>query len=191
TTAYSTKFFDTIPLGSTYIANTFVVNGVTKPSSTFTPPSGYLLGTIAAGARNTITFQVSAVSVPSDNLIRNTSGINYVYRLTTSLTLPINGYSNEVNTSLNFVDLSGIKKSVDKSYATINSTIAYTIVIPNNGNTTAYDCTFLDTLPNGVTYENNTLTVNGNPVSGSPSNISLGNIPAGGVVTISYVVLIN
>ncbi|MGL5149898.1 MAG: hypothetical protein ACRC7N_04890 [Clostridium sp.] len=191
TTAYSTKFFDTIPLGSIYIPNTFVVNGVTKPSSTFTPPSGYLLGTIAAGARNTITFQVSAVSVPSNNLINNISGINYVYRFTTSLTLPINGYSNEVNTSLNFVDLSGINKSVNKSYTSINSTITYTIVIPNNGNTTAYDCIFIDTLPNGVTYENNTLTVNGNRVSGSPSNISLGDIPAGGVVTISYVVLIN
>ena len=52
-----TTFRDPIPAGTSFVAGSVTVNGVSQPG--FLPDPGFPMGTIAAGAVVTVTFQVT------------------------------------------------------------------------------------------------------------------------------------
>jgi uncharacterized repeat protein (TIGR01451 family) len=52
---------DPIPAGSQFVTGSITVDGTPRPSGS--PASGIAIGTIAAGASSTITFQVQVVAL--------------------------------------------------------------------------------------------------------------------------------
>ncbi|MNP48902.1 hypothetical protein D3C76_1430520 [compost metagenome] len=52
---------DPIPAGSQFVTGSITVDGAPRPSGS--PASGIAIGTIAAGASSTITFQVQVVAL--------------------------------------------------------------------------------------------------------------------------------
>lgn len=94
---------------------------------------------------------------------------------------------------LALINLLTITKSVAPLVACPGSILTYTIVIHNIGSVIdAENVIFTDPIPAGTTFIPNSVTVNGTPTAGNPSaGISLGNIPPGGTVTVTFQVQVN
>ena len=82
-------------------------------------------------------------------------------------------------------------KQVDKSFSRIGDTLTYTVALTNNGNSSAQNVIFTDTVPSGTTFIANTFSINGVPQSEDPSNgVNIGIITAGTTVTVSFQVTV-
>ncbi|MGL6105998.1 hypothetical protein, partial [Romboutsia sp.] len=175
---------DTIPTGTTFIPNSLTINSVPN-SGNPSPPSGVNIGTIPSTTGvTTVTFKVLVNStIPSPNPIQNIATIN------SEGGTPSN--TNTVNTQINSAILSSTKL-VDKSFATINDILTYTIPLLNTGNVPLSSVIFVDTIPTGTSFIPGSLTINGvstiaNP---SPPGVNLGTIPAISTTTIGFKVLV-
>ncbi len=189
TTATSVTFIDTIPNDTTFVSNSVTVNGVTISGVTPDPP-GFTIGTIPSGTTVTVTFNVTVNTIPTPNPIPNTSTGDYSFTIDPSVPNGGSGNlnSNTVNTQINNASLGNIEKLVDKTFATCKDVLNYTILLPNNGNTTAFNVILKDTLPNGTTFVTNSVTVNG--VTQTGANPSLGvtipSIAPGATATLTF-----
>ena len=87
--------------------------------------------------------------------------------------------SNTVQTTVNQATIS-MQKSVDLQTATLNDVLTYTVNVTNNGNVTASNVIFVDSIPAGTTFVANSVTVNGvaRPGANPASSINLGSINA-------------
>ncbi|MGL4850427.1 MAG: DUF7507 domain-containing protein [Clostridium sp.] len=95
--------------------------------------------------------------------------------------------SNLVITKLNNADLT-ITKQVDKKGADLQDVLLYTLVVKNLGNTNANEVVIKDTIPNGTEFIKNSVTVDNIPQPGVDPQVGIpvSNIPADGVVTITF-----
>lgn len=194
TTGTNVTFIDTIPTGTTFVANSIQVLGNTIPG-TIAPPSGLNIGALPNGFFTTLSFKVTVVSIPSSNSISNFCDVTYGY--TVDPITPINatgrGTSNllEIFTSNLRANLVGITKWANKKFATINDLITYVITIPNSGNTTAINVVIVDTVPSGTSYVAGSLFVNGSASGDLPSAINIGTIGPGSLSTLEFKVKVN
>lgn len=139
---------DTPPNATTFVPNSIVVNGISKPGAVLYP-TGYDIGTIPIGSTSTITFNVTISSMPNPNTITNSAYSTYTYILPGS-TGTASTNTNTVSTTVFKADLSGITKIVNKAFATCGDILTYTIIIPNSGVLTAQNVIFKDTIPNDI-----------------------------------------
>lgn len=138
--AQNVIFTDTVPSGTTFIANTFSINGVLKVRH---PSNGVNIGIITAGTTVTVSFQVTVTSLPTENPIVNFSSTSY------QLVSPPDSetsISNPVSTQIKEAILS-MTKNESVSFADIGQTAFYTTSITNIGNTDATNIVFTDALP--------------------------------------------
>ncbi|MEG2810939.1 MAG: DUF3794 domain-containing protein [Clostridium sp.] len=190
--AENVTLIDSIPSGTTFVPGSVTVGGVPQPGED--PSVGVNVGTIAPGASVVVTFKVLVGNTfPVPNPFLNSGFAQYEYRVdpaggTTSATSPD---SNVVETTVSNASLD-IVKSVDKSYAKPGDEIEYTISVTNTGNTTALGVVLTDIVPSGTTFAPGSVTINAVATPGADPNvgINLGNIPAGGTVTVTFKVLI-
>ncbi|MGL4849547.1 MAG: hypothetical protein ACRC28_11620, partial [Clostridium sp.] len=179
TLASDAILFDTLPSGLTFIPNSIKVNNL--PISGDIIPPGITLTSIAINEVRTVTFNASINS--STTVFTNTG---YIYSTIPDLT---NVESNIVTTTLVNPSVSSIK-FVDKTFATLNDTITYTIAINNTGNVDFKNVFFLDTINLGATFIPNSVQVNSIPVSSvsvvPPGFLALASLPAGTTSTISF-----
>lgn len=169
--ATNVMFFDNIPDGSAFVANSITVNGVPQPGTD--PVAGVPLGTLLAGASTTVTFQVTVNSGPSPARLLNQAKIGY-----SAPTVPdgpiINTSvpSNAVEVPI-FQPVIGIVKSADTSNASLGDIVTYTLLVSNTGNIGATN-TIFDNIPDGSVFVPGSVIVNGvvqpaaNPLSGIP-----------------------
>lgn len=184
-----------IPKYATYIGNSFTINGVTQSGITPAPPQGGLIGDIAPGESTTINFQVLINAIPDPNVILN-SGIikfNYVKDLSNPITLSGSIITNQVQTFINNADID-ISAFSDKASAKIGDTITYTFLLKNSGNTIANNLFFVDSIPEGTKFLENSLYYNGinqlgiNPSPGS--GVLLAPLSPNGFAEISFKVTV-
>lgn len=83
-------------------------------------------------------------------------------------------------------------KSVDKDFADVGDTLTYTLPITNDGEVVANDVFLIDTIPNGVSFVSDSITIDGIPISGQmPQNgIDLDDISPGETVTVTFQVIV-
>ncbi|MGL6108170.1 beta strand repeat-containing protein, partial [Romboutsia sp.] len=190
-------FFDTIPNATTFINNSFVLNGVTLPGENPDQPLGASIGTIPIGGIATISFKVIVNTIPSPNSIPNTASLigNYIVNPITGTTISAGGNTNTVFSKVYFADLSNVIKGVDKAFSDVPTTLTYTITIVNSGNTTADNVVFVDTIPTGTFFVLNSVFVNGVQKGGAnpspPSGFTIGTIPAASTFTVTFEVYVN
>lgn len=192
TTATNLVILDTIPDGTTFVPDSISIMG-TPVAGTVAPPGGFTFGNLPANSYTTLSFQVTVNSIPANNKIINQGLITYNYTVDPLIPTTKNGglLSNFVETTGVSADLSGIRKRVNKTYATTKDILIYTITVPNSGNTTAFNVVIVDTIPSGTTYVANSLTINGIPSANLPSSINVGTISAGAIATIQFSVQVN
>lgn len=187
-------FTDTLPNGTSFVSSSIKVNG-TPQSGSVEPPSGFNLGTIPAGQTVTLTFEALVVTIPSPNPIVNSGKIAYTYRANPAS--PNEKSAEQLTTDRSSVTVStasfsNITKEVDKAYAGCGETLAYTLNIPNSGNTTALNVIFRDTIPSGTSFVNNSVTLNGitQPGANPATGITLPDIGPGQRVVLTFSVVV-
>ncbi|MED4447153.1 cell surface protein [Bacillus cereus] len=185
--AQNVIFTDTVPSVTTFIANTFSINGV--PQSGADPSNGVNIGTITAGTTVTVSFQVTVTSLPNQNPIVNFSSTSYQLVSPPDAETSI---SNPVSTQINEAILS-MTKNESVSFADIGQTAFYTTSITNVGNTDATNIVFTDTLPSGLTFVPNTLTVDGvlQPNADPNTGVLLATLPPNEIYSIVFQVTVN
>ncbi|PEQ08676.1 DUF7507 domain-containing protein [Bacillus toyonensis] len=186
TNATNITFTDLIPDGTTFIPNSVTINGSTHIG--LDPNTGITIGSIAPNSSISIAFQVTATSTPVQNPIANSATASYTFIADPNA--PIVSRNVTSNTTFTTINTATIlsSKQVDKAFSHIGDTLTYTVALTNNGNSSAQNVIFTDTMPSGTTFIANTFSINGVPQSGAnPTNgVNIGPITAGATVNVSF-----
>ncbi|QWG32853.1 DUF11 domain-containing protein [Bacillus mycoides] len=186
TNATNITFTDLIPDGTTFITDSVTIDGITQIG--LNPNTGITIGAIAPNNSISIAFQVTATSTPVQNPIANSASASYTFIADPNAPIVSRTViSNTVFTTINTATILS-SKQVDKSFSRIGDTLTYTVTLTNNGNSSAQNVIFTDTMPSGTTFITNTFSINGIPQSGAnPTNgVNIGPITAGTTVTVSF-----
>ncbi|MDK7438183.1 cell surface protein, partial [Bacillus paranthracis] len=186
TNATNITFTDLIPDGTTFITDSVTIDGITQIG--LNPNTGITIGLIAPNSSISIAFQVTATSTPAQNPIANSATASYTFIADPNAPIVSRTVtSNTVFTTINTATILSLKQ-VDKSFSRIGDTLTYTVALTNNGNSSAQNVIFTDTVPSGTTFIANTFSINGVPQSGAnPVNgVNIGPITAGATVNVSF-----
>ncbi|RAN88570.1 cell surface protein [Bacillus sp. SRB_28] len=186
TNATNITFTDLIPDGTTFVSDSVTINGITQLG--LNPNTGITIGSIAPNSSIAIAFQVTATSTPVQNPIANSASASYTFIADPNAPIVSrNVTSNTVFTTINTATILSLKQ-VDKSFSRVGDTLTYTVTLTNNGNSSAQNVIFSDTMPSGTTFIANSFSINGVSQSGAdPSNgVNIGPITAGSTVTVSF-----
>ncbi|MDX5835037.1 cell surface protein, partial [Bacillus cereus group sp. BfR-BA-01748] len=186
TNATNITFTDLIPDGTTFITDSVTIDGITQIG--LNPNTGITIGLIAPNSSISIAFQVTATSTPAQNPIANFATASYTFIADPNAPIVSRTVtSNTVFTTINTATILSLKQ-VDKSFSRIGDTLTYTVALTNNGNSSAQNVIFTDTVPSGTTFIANTFSINGVPQSGAnPVNgVNIGPITAGATVNVSF-----
>ncbi|MEC1980268.1 cell surface protein [Bacillus cereus] len=190
TNATDIPFIDLIPDGTTFITDSVTIDDITQIG--LNPNTGITIGSIAPNSSISIAFQVTVTSTPAQNPIANSATASYTFIADPNAPIVSRTVtSNTVFTTINTATILSLKQ-VDKSFSRIGDTLTYTVALTNNGNSSAQNVIFTDTVPSGTTFIANTFSINGVPQSGAdPSNcVNIGTITAGTTVTVSFQVTV-
>ncbi|MGH0593735.1 DUF7507 domain-containing protein, partial [Bacillus pretiosus] len=190
TNATNITFTDLIPDGTTFITDSVTIDGITQIG--LNPNTGITIGLIAPNSSISIAFQVTATSTPAQNPIANSATASYTFIADPNAPIVSRTVtSNTVFTTINTATILSLKQ-VDKSFSRIGDTLTYTVALTNNGNSSAQNVIFTDTVPSGTAFIADTFSINGILQSGAnPVNdVNIGTITAGTTVTISFQVTV-
>ena len=185
-TVNNISFFDEIPIGTTFVANSVIVNGINKPD--YNPIKGFNITPLNVGQVMTISFNVKVTSVPAPNTITNNGFAIYSYIINPDMpAVSKTSTSNNVTTVIN-KGMATLTKVVDKNYATINDVVTYNITAHNTGTVLLNNIQFKDLLPTGATFVTDSVTIDNNSYVGYDPNIGfpLPNILPDGASIVSF-----
>ncbi|MCD3216745.1 DUF11 domain-containing protein, partial [Clostridium botulinum C] len=196
---------DTLPVELSYEPGTLTIDSGSNPGD---PTKGISLGPINAGQTVKVMFSAIVNNAPTSNSkYVNSAKIDYSFDVSNN-TIPPNTINTitKADTTTNTIYPASIlvtpninttvnNKTTNNPNNIVNlhDTISYTITIENTDNSlTLTDITLKDTLPNGLLFSPNTVSVNNSPEpSYNPTNISIPNIPPGDTATISFEATVN
>ena len=170
-----------------------VYNGdasATTGSVSFSNPNLAWTGDVAVGATATITYSVTVRSPdPGNHVLSNT-----VTSTTAGSNCPSGSTDGRCTATVSVSDLT-ILKTPDVSTTTPGSTVHYTILVTNAGQTAYTSATFTDPLGgvlDDATYNNNVTVSSGGGTAGyaSPNLTWTGNLAIGASATITYSVTV-
>ena len=155
-----TSVSDTLPSGFTFSSTTSVTAG--GAPITFTE----------GGTAEVPTWSNFSASVPAGGTL------DISFTATISASQPVGTYQNQVNLDYGTGTAStgnsapvtvgdaslAINKTVDKAVANPGDTLIYSLTVTNPSSQDSNNVVFTDSLPEGITYSPNTLTLNGNPL---------------------------
>lgn len=172
---------DTVPMGVSFVDNSLIIDGINQAGNLNDP--GIIIDTIAPATTINVMFDVLIPDgIPNPNPILNSAYIN-----AENVQVPTN--SNTVSTLVNSA-ISSIVKSSDKNFTTIGDIITFTFDISNDGSVTANNVVFLDTIPVGTDFIEDSLTDDSITINGAnpspPSGYSIGIIPPNTIKTITF-----
>jgi uncharacterized repeat protein (TIGR01451 family) len=176
---------DNIPAGTSFVANSFKVNGVTVPGAN--PVTGVNIGTVAAGGTSTVTFDVLINSLPSPPQLVNTANSTYTFQPPDGRTISGTAGSNTVTIPVRLPSV-GAVKSTTVVDAVVGDTFTYSTVITNSGVESVTNVILTDAIPQGAVFVPGTVTVGGasRPSSVPGGGIAVGTIAAGSSVTVAF-----
>ena len=184
---------DSVPTGTGYLPGTLRWNGnplsdaVGDDAGTIIPAGNGVvtvdLGSVAAGASGTVTFQVQPTPGPARMISNRANGI-YAYSGATDTVV-----SNDATTSVVLSELSLSKDLVSAAAASVGDDVRYTFRYTNLSSTrTVPGALIVDTLPAGLDYISATPAA---AVSGSALSWSLGSVAPGQNGIIDLVTRVN
>ncbi|MGL5086325.1 MAG: beta strand repeat-containing protein, partial [Clostridium sp.] len=187
--ANSVYLTDTIPSQLTFVPGSVIINGVPSTIANPVPPSSIPLGSIAAGSAAGVSFQVIANTISTTSIV-NVGAISFVDPTTT---IPGAVITSPATISAIGAELTGANfgtstKVANLATVPVGSTVTFTVTLVNSGSIPATSVTFVDPMPNGLTFIPGSVSINGIPApSANPTTgITLGTIPAGGINVIIF-----
>jgi uncharacterized repeat protein (TIGR01451 family) len=165
---------DVLPAGLTYVSSSVTQGTVSESSGTVTAS----IGTLALGASATVTINVTADAGTTGTVINNASVTGDQFDVDAS-----NNTTNEPTTVTPVVDLS-ITKTDNPDPVDSGATLAYTVVVTNNGPSTATGVVMTDTLPAGVSFTSASTTTGTVGAAGNIVTANLGTLASGASATI-------
>ncbi len=178
------------PQGADYIAGSVKVNGVAKPDAD--PIGGFLIPDLNPGESVTIEYDLQIKSPSSVSSVIDSVELQY------NVQDPLRGnvtFTDVVDpVTINVVSAKlSVVKSVDKAFAVKGDTLTYTITFTNEGNTDINDIYFTDNIPNGTTFVERSVSINGNSMPAYRPDIgySVANLTPKSSATTSFKVTIN
>ncbi|MBM7567101.1 DUF7507 domain-containing protein [Paenibacillus sacheonensis] len=149
---------DTATEGGEFVPGSVRVNGAPVAGSI---RSGVNIGTVPAGGSAIVTFDVLIVSdPPPDGIIDDFATVTY-----TSGGIGQSSISNTVTVIVSQPVVVAVKASLDP-FAFVGDNVQYTTTVTNTGNFNAL-ATWFDILPEGTSFVENSVTLNGFPVPGA------------------------
>ncbi|WP_150267348.1 DUF7507 domain-containing protein [Paenibacillus tepidiphilus] len=180
----TTTFTDNIPAGSSYVAGSFAVNGTPIAGN---PAAGIAIGTIAAGASATVTFQVVVNSLPSPPQLTDQATAAYTFLVPDGRTVSGSAASNTLTIPVRLPSVA-VAKSASLPDVTVGDILTYSSVVTNNGIAAVTNVVLSDPIPAGSTFVAGSVTVGGasRPNADPAAGITIGAIPPGNSVTITF-----
>ncbi|TKI91380.1 DUF11 domain-containing protein, partial [Bacillus wiedmannii] len=152
-------FSDTLPEGTTFVENSFTLNGTAILGAN--PNAGVTLPNLVANATHLISFQILINDSFSQQSITNQSNTTYTIQ-------PDPGQPSITETSTsdivitNFVQAQlTVTKTSNPITVDIGGTILYISEVKNIGNVDAINIIFTDSIPAGTTFVPDSVTING------------------------------
>lgn len=178
------------PDGASFVDGSVKINGVAVPAD---PVSGITLPVINSGDSIKVEYDMKINSPSTVNTVTNSAEFRYDVGdpesgIIKTYTEPTNSVTiNVVNDKLEVV------KSVDKTFAVKGEKLTYTITFTNKGNININDIYFTDNIPQGTTFVNGSVTVNGQTISAYRPDVgySVASLAPDGSATTSFQVTIN
>jgi len=135
---------DTLPANVTYVLGSAALSSGGSFNGSIGPNGmvSWSRGSLAAGASDTVSFQVT-INIGASGTITNTGHATCAEGVSANGSIAVT-----VSSLANF----SLSKSVDKSSAAPGDTLAYTISYNNNGTAPALSVVIKDTLPAGTTF---------------------------------------
>lgn len=177
------------PQGAGYVAGSVKVNGVSQPTKDMI--TGFYLPDLNPGETVTIEYDIQINKPTTENTVTDYSEFQYY------VNDPVRGNVKYVeNTNPVSFDIISNKisvvKSVDKTFAVKGETLTYTITVTNEGALDLIDIFFTDGIPQGTTFVENSVTLNGTKMPYSPeSGYYLTNLPPKSSATTVFQVTVN
>jgi len=158
--ATNVVFTDPPPPGTTFIPGSFAVNGVALPGAD--PAAGVNLGTVAAGATKTVTFQVRVTSIPASPApARYDATASFTYQYVSCAGQPTQNGSFTTNTVTTGIARIEASKTTTPATVVAGASLRYNITIQNTGTAPATGVTLTDPIPPGTTYSPGSTAENG------------------------------
>ncbi len=179
------NFVDTMTNGASFVDGTVTINGTTDTS--LNPMNGFALDDIDVGDSLVITYQIQPNSPIENQSVTNKAKINYTVNDPTAGNVSFSNTTNEVTIDLAVISVE-VKKYVNKTYVNTGDKLLYTINVRNTGNTDTTNLTFVDEIPDGTTFVEGSVTINGvvqasfNPETG----FALPDLAVNDTVTITF-----
>ncbi len=152
------------PSGTTFLPGSFKINGVV--SSGADPASGVAIGTVAAGASKTVSWQVQVKSIPPPPATATYQAqSNWTYQYQSCAGFPLNNGTTTTNNTITGTVRLQPTKSANPPGGGAGTTVTYTIAIPNTGTADSSGTTLADPIPAGTTYVPGSTTLNGAAVA--------------------------
>ena len=126
-------FFDTPPAGTSFVANSFAINGTTQTGAS--PVTGVPLGVLAAGATMTVTFQARVDGIPAGPAPHlRINRARWTFDYVSCAGEPTQSGSNETNAVVTVVPVADLRISKTAlNPALAGAPVIYEIVVTNAG----------------------------------------------------------
>lgn len=153
-------FEDILDENIVFIENSVYIDNVQQRG--FNPNEGFILEDIPGGESRVVRFDARIISRPSDNTVYNFANATYQYT--------INGETIEAEINTNITETTvatgelEINKFVDRTYATLDDTIYYNVIVENTGSVDAVDLLFRDIVPVDTSFILGSLEIDGRSV---------------------------
>ncbi|MBM7563210.1 DUF11 domain-containing protein [Paenibacillus sacheonensis] len=183
--AANVTVYDSPPPGTSFVANSVLVNGSPVPG--ITPGAGIPLGEVNPGAFYTIVFQLILTVVPPSGRIENQARADYEFRTLDDRVINGSVMSNVVSVPVTALAVS-LVKSVSSAVTYVGDMITYSVTASNEGSEPLRQCVLLDPLPAGTSFVPGSVTIGGirNPSVSPNTGIPLGTIEPGAVKQIRF-----
>ncbi|OCT11773.1 hypothetical protein A8709_28285 [Paenibacillus pectinilyticus] len=177
--------FDPIPIGSTFIPNSVIVDNTPVPMAR--PDLGIPLGALHVGQSMEVTFQVLVVEIPPGLQLVNQANANYTFQTASGRESSGSVTSNIVTLPFEETKITFCKRANTLS-TFIGDTVTFYFTITNHEDHLIRDAFFQDELSEGADFVTGSVQIglvtypSANPSTGFP----LGDIPANAEVKIQF-----
>ena len=170
---------DVLATGLSFAGN--VTGGTGDP----TDGTGIDVGTVAAGASVTVTFDVNVDAVPDPNPFTNTAVLEYDNGDGLGLVTANDIVGQPIDVPIPPIAVLGTSpKTVSNPTPFVGDVVTYTIDVVNSGAVEATAVFLKDVLATGLSFAGNVTGGTGDPTDGT--GIDVGTVPAGGNVVVTF-----
>ncbi len=178
------------PDGASFVDGSVKINGAAVPAD---PVSGITLPVLNPGESITVEYDMKINSSSAVTTVTNSAEFRYdvgdpVSGIITTYTEPTNAVSiNVITAKLSVV------KSVDKAFAVKGEVLTYTVTFTNDGNIPIQDIYFTDEIPQGTTFVEGSVLINGRsiPAYRPETGYNVANLPPRDSATTSFQVTVD